>query len=105
MAEIKYKLRKDDLVEVIAGKDKGKKGKIIKVDATKGRVMVTGVNMVKKAQKKRKQTDRGGIIEIEAALAISNVMIVCPKCGAVRLGYKITDGKKIRVCRKCGGAL
>ena len=53
MAEIKYKLRKDDLVEVIAGKDKGKKGKIIKVDATKGRVMVTGVNMVKKAQKKR----------------------------------------------------
>jgi large subunit ribosomal protein L24 len=105
MAEIKYKLRKDDLVEVIAGKDKGKKGKIIKIDATKGRVMVTGVNMVKKAMKKRKQTDRGGIVEIEAALAISNVMMVCPKCGPVRLGYKIEGDKKVRVCRKCGGAL
>jgi len=105
MAEIKYKLRKDDLVEVIAGKDKGKKGKIIQINATKGRVMVTGVNMVKKAMKKRKQTDRGGIVEIEAALSISNVMMVCPKCGPVRLGYKIEGDKKVRVCRKCGGAL
>lgn len=105
MAEIKYKLRKDDLVEVIAGKDKGKKGKIIRIDATKGRVIVTGVNMVKKAMKKRKQNDRGGIVEIEAALAISNVMMVCSKCGPVRLGYKIEGEKKIRVCRKCGGTL
>ena len=105
MAEIKYKLRKDDLVEVIAGKDKGKKGKIIKIDSSKGRGIIAGVNMVKKAMKKRKQNDRGGIMEIEAALAISNVMMVCQKCGPVRLGYKIADGKKSRVCRSCGGAL
>jgi large subunit ribosomal protein L24 len=61
--------------------------------------------MVKKAMKKRKQNDRGGIVEIEAALALSNVMIVCRKCGPTRIGYKIADGKKSRVCRKCGEAL
>ncbi|MDP2816439.1 MAG: 50S ribosomal protein L24, partial [Rectinemataceae bacterium] len=62
MAEIKYKLRKEDLVQVIAGKDKGKQGKIVKVDTEKGRAIVAGVNMVKKSMKKRKQTDRGGIV-------------------------------------------
>lgn len=105
MAEIKYKLRKEDQVQVVAGKDKGKQGKIISIDRAKGRVVVAGCNMVKKAQKKRKQTDRGGIIEIEAALAISNVMIVCRKCGATRIGYKIEGDTKKRVCRKCGEAL
>ncbi len=105
MAEIKFKLRKDDLVEVIAGKDKGKQGKIVKIDVAKARTIVSGVNMVKKAMKKRKQTDRGGIIEIEAALALSNVMIVCKKCGPTRIGYKIDGDKKKRVCRKCGEAL
>jgi large subunit ribosomal protein L24 len=61
--------------------------------------------MVKKAMKKRKQTDRGGIVEIEAALHISNVMIVCKKCGPTRLGYKIEGETKKRVCRKCGEVL
>lgn len=105
MAEIKSKLRKEDLVQVIAGKDKGKQGKVIRIDHEKGRVIVAGVNMVKKAMKKRKQTDRGGIVEIEAALAISNVMAVCKKCGPVRLGYKIEGETRKRVCRKCGEAL
>jgi large subunit ribosomal protein L24 len=105
MADIKFKLRKDDLVEVIAGKDKGKQGKIVKIDQQKSRVIVAGVNMVKKAMKKRKQTDRGGIVDIEASLAISNVMIVCKKCGPTRIGYKIDGDTKKRVCRKCGEAL
>ena len=105
MAEIKYKLRKEDQVQVVAGKDKGKQGKVIKIDRDKGRAIVAGVNMVKKAQKKRKQTDRGGIIEIEAAIAISNIMIVCRKCGPTRIGYKIEGDAKKRVCRKCGEAL
>ena len=105
MAEIKYKLRKEDQVQVVAGKDKGKQGKIISIDREKGRAMVAGCNMVKKAQKKRKQTERGGIIEIEAAIAISNVMIVCRKCGPTRIGYKIEGDAKKRVCRKCGEAL
>ncbi|HUX37118.1 MAG TPA: 50S ribosomal protein L24 [Rectinemataceae bacterium] len=105
MSDVITKLRKEDLVQVIAGKDRGKKGKIISIDRVKGRVIVGGCNMVKKAMKKRKQTDRGGIVEIEAALQLSNVMIVCSKCGPTRIGYKIDGEKKARVCRKCGGAL
>lgn len=104
MAEVKYKLRKEDLVQVVAGKDKGKQGKVVRIDRNKGRVIVAGVNMVKKAQKKRSQTDRGGIVEIEAPLHISNVMIVCKKCGPTRIGYKIEGESKKRVCRKCGEA-
>lgn len=105
MAEVKYKLRKEDLVQVVAGKDKGKQGKVVRIDRNKGRIIVAGVNMVKKAMKKRKQTDRGGIVEIEAALHISNVMIVCKKCGPTRIGYKIEGESRKRVCRKCGEAL
>jgi len=105
MDEYKSKLRKEDQVQVIAGKDKGKQGKVIQIDREKGRAIVAGVNMVKKAQKKRKQTDRGGIIEIEAAIQLSNVMIVCRKCGPTRVGYKIDGDAKKRVCRKCGEAL
>ena len=105
MADVKYKLRKEDQVQVIAGKDRGKQGKIIRIDREKGRAIIHGVNMVKKAQKKRKQTDRGGIIEIEAPIALSNVMIVCRKCGPTRIGYKIDGETKRRICRKCGEAL
>ncbi|MFA5853160.1 MAG: 50S ribosomal protein L24 [Spirochaetales bacterium] len=105
MAEIKYKLRKEDLVQVITGKDKGKQGKILRIDREKGKVIVAGVNMVKKAMKKKNQQDRGGIAEIEAALHISNVMIICKKCGPVKIGYKIEGDTKKRVCRKCGEVL
>ncbi len=105
MAEIKYKLRKEDLVQVIAGKDKGKQGKILKIDREKGRAIVAGVNMMKKAMKKKNQQDRGGIAEIEASLHISNLMIVCKKCGPVKIGYKIEGDAKKRVCRKCGEVL
>jgi len=101
----KFKLKKQDTVQVIAGKDKGKQGRVLKIHRDKDRIIVEGVNMVKKAKKKRKQTDRGGIIEVEAAIHSSNLMIVCKKCGPVRLGYKIDGDKKTRVCRKCGEAL
>ena len=103
----KFKIRKDDTVEVIAGKDKGKRGSVVRV-VTKGdkaRVIVGGVNIVKKAMKRRSQQDQGGIAEIEAPLDISNVAIVCKKCGPTRIGYKIDGDKKIRVCRKCGESL
>jgi large subunit ribosomal protein L24 len=105
MADVKYKLRKEDLVQVISGKDKGKQGKILRIDRDKGRVIVAGINMMKKAMKKKTQQDRGGIAEIEAGLDISNVMIVCKKCGPVKVGYKIDGDTKKRVCRKCGEAL
>ena len=103
--EIKSKLKKDDTVEVIAGKNKGKRGAIIKLDRKNGRAIVQGVNLVKKAMKKRKQTDRGGIIEIEAALDMSNLMIICKKCGVTRVGYKGEKKDKKRICRKCGEVL
>ena len=103
--EKKFKIRKDDTVEVIAGKDKGKRGSVIRVIRDKDRVIVSGVNLVKKAMKKRNQQDRGGIAEIEAALNISNIAIVCKKCGPTRIGYKLDGDKKLRVCRKCGDTL
>jgi len=101
----KFKLKKEDTVKVIAGKDKGKQGRILKILRDKDRVIVEGVNIVKKAMKKRKQSDRGGIKEIEAAIHSSNLMIVCKKCGPVKIGYKIDGDKKLRVCRKCGEVL
>jgi len=105
MVSKKFKIRRDDTVEVIAGKDKGKRGQVIRVVREKDRVIVSGVNIVKKAMKKRTQQDAGGIAEIEAALHISNVAIVCKKCGPTRIGYKIDGDKKNRVCRKCGDTL
>jgi len=101
----KFKLRKEDTVEVITGKDKGKRGRILKILRDKDRAVVEGLNIVKKAQKKRKQQDRGGIIEIEAALHTSNLMIVCKKCGPTRIGYKFDGDKKVRICKKCGEVL
>jgi large subunit ribosomal protein L24 len=101
----KFKLKKEDTVEVITGKDKGKRGRILRIIGDKDRVVVQGVNLVKKAKKRRKQQDRGGIVEIEAALHSSNVMIVCKKCGPVKIAYKFEGDKKIRVCKKCGEAL
>lgn len=104
--ERKFKIRKDDQVEIIAGKDKGKRGNVVRVIRDKDRVIVAGCNIVKKAMKKRSQQDQGGIVEIEAPLNISNVGIVCKKCGRpVKVGYKIDGDKKIRVCRKCGDIL
>ena len=101
----KFKLKKEDTVEIIAGKDKGKRGRILKILRDKDRVVVQGANIVKKAKKRRKQSDRGGIIEIEAAIHSSNVAVVCKKCGPTRIGYKIEGENKTRVCRKCGEAL
>ena len=103
----KFKIHKDDNVEVIAGKDKGKRGSVVRVVTKNGkaRVIVSGVNLVKKAMKRRTQQDAGGIAEIEAPLDISNVAIVCKKCGPTKIGYKIDGDKKIRVCRKCGDVL
>jgi large subunit ribosomal protein L24 len=101
----KFKLKKEDNVEIISGKDKGKRGRILKILRDKDRVVVEGVNIVKKAKKRRNQQDRGGIVEIEAALHSSNVQIVCKKCGPTRIGYKLENDSKIRICRKCGEAL
>jgi large subunit ribosomal protein L24 len=104
----KFKLKKEDTIEIITGKDKGKRGRILKILRDKNRVVVEGANVVKKAKKRRNQQDRGGIVEVEAAIHYSNVAIICKKCGPTRIGYKGTEGStknKTRVCRKCGEAL
>ena len=101
----KFKLKKEDTVEIISGKDKGKRGRILKIIRNKDRVVVEGANLVKKAKKRKNQQDRGGIIEIEAPIHYSNVNIVCKKCGPTRIGYKIDGTNKTRVCKKCGEAL
>jgi large subunit ribosomal protein L24 len=103
--EKKFKIHKDDTVQVIAGKDKGKRGEIVSILPKKDAVVVSGVNIVKKAMKKKSQQDQGGIAEIEAPLNISNVAIVCKKCCPTKIGYKIDGDKKVRVCRKCGDVL
>jgi large subunit ribosomal protein L24 len=102
---MKTKLKKGDQVQIITGKDKGKKGRVLRIDQLTGKVLVEGLNMVKKTQRPKSQKDKGGIIEIESAISPSNVMAVCRKCGPTRIGMKIDGDVKSRVCRKCGEAL
>jgi large subunit ribosomal protein L24 len=102
---VESKLKRDDTVQIVAGKDKGKSGKVMRIDRDRGRVIVQGLNMVKKAVKPKRQNEKGGIIDVEAALAISNVMIVCRKCGPSRIGFDGSGKTKKRICRKCGEEL
>lgn len=99
----KMHVKRGDTVRVISGKDKGKEGKIVSAFPEKGKVIVEGVNMVKKHQKARNAQQESGIISMEAAIDASNVMRVCSKCGkAVRTGIKVLeDGSKVRYCKKC----
>ena len=93
------KIKKNDNIKVIAGKDLGKTGKVLEVDRNKGRIVVEGINMVKKAKRKTRKDQTGGIKEIEAALNISNVKLICPKCKKeTTVGFFISkEAKKNRV--------
>ena len=100
------KIKKDDKVVVLSGKDKGKQGKVLSADPKGAKVIVEGVNVATKHQKPRKQGEEGGIIKKEAPLYACKVMRVCPKCDkATRPASKIVDGKKVRVCKKCGAEI
>jgi large subunit ribosomal protein L24 len=100
------KLKKGDRVRVIAGKDLGKDGVIMRVIPEKNKVIVEGVNIAKKHQRPTRATMQGGIIDKDMPLNASNVALICGSCGATRVGYRIDDaGKKIRICRKCQGDL
>ncbi len=105
MRRLKTYLRKNDRVMVITGKDRGKAGKILSI-LPNGRALVEGVNIVKRHTKPG-PTSRGGILEKEASVHISNLMLICPKCTeTVRVGRKaLEDGTKVRVCKKCGDAI
>ena len=96
-------IKKDDKVIVLSGKDKGKQGKVLSADPKAMKVVVEGVNVATKHQKPMKQGQDGGIIKVETPIYASKVQLVCPKCGkGTRVGHKIADGKKVRVCKKCG---
>jgi len=103
---VKYRIRRDDEVIVVTGRDKGARGKVTRVLPEKGKVIVSKINMIKR-HTKPSQAGSGGIVEREAPLEISNIQFVCPKCDAgVRLGVKtLEDGRKVRTCRKCGEVL
>lgn len=98
------KIKKGDTVMVITGKDKGKKGKVLSVNRKKQRIVVEGVNILKKHVRPTQKNPKGGIITQEGGIHISNVKLICPSCGQpTRVGFKIKDeGVKVRMCKKCG---
>jgi len=99
----KLSIRAGDKVRVIAGKDKGKEAKVLAAVPYKQRVIVERINMVKKATRPTQRNQQGGILEIEAPIHVSNVMLVCPSCSqATRVGRKRVEGTRVRVCKKCG---
>jgi large subunit ribosomal protein L24 len=100
------KIKKDDQVLIIAGNDKGKKGKVLKSIPTKSRIVVEGIALVKKHVKPKKSGQKGQVVSSPRAINISNVELVCSKCGkATRVGYETVEGKKYRVCKKCGARI
>lgn len=99
---VTYRIKKNDQVQITAGKDRGKSGRVLRVDRARGRVVVEGLNMVKKTVRPKGQNQKGGITSVEAALAVSNVNIVCKKCGPTRVGMRMEKEQKIRFCKKCG---
>ncbi len=108
MAEVQTPIRRNDNVVVTTGKDRGKRGRVLKVLRDKNRVVVEGVNFINRHTKPNPQKNiKGGIMKREAPLHASNVQLVCPECGAqTRIGHKLLgDGRKVRICRKCQGVV
>ena len=96
------KVKKGDLVKMLAGKDREKTGKVLKVVPENGKVVVEGLNLMKKHNRPRREGEKGQRIEIPRAIDISNVVVVCPKCGKPsRICYRETNGEKLRFCKKC----
>ena len=101
------RIKKNDIVAVISGKDKGKRGKVLEIFPHESRAVVENINLVKKARRRTQQNQKGGIVDIEAAIHLSNVMIICKQCDKPTR-FRVTvlkDGAKIRECKKCGAAI
>lgn len=107
MARIRIGIKKNDTVQVMAGKDKGKRGRVLKVFPERARVLVEKINMIKRHTRPSQENQQGGIVEKEGSIHLSNAMPVCKKCdGPVRVRHqKLKDQKKVRLCAKCGEAL
>ena len=100
-------IRKNDKVVVLSGRDKGKQGEVLRAMPKEGKVVVQGVSVATKHQKARKQGEESSIIKVETPIYACKVMVVCPKCSKpTRVAHKVTaDGKKVRVCKKCGAEI
>jgi large subunit ribosomal protein L24 len=108
VSQIALPIKKNDNVVVIAGRDRGKRGRVLRVVPSKNRLIVEGVNFIKRHTRANPQRNiKGGIVEREATLALSNVQLVCPECGApTRIGRKrLDDGRRVRFCVKCKGVV
>lgn len=100
------KIRKGDRVQVLQGKDRGKSGDVMRAIPAKNKVIVEGVNISKRHSRPRSGTMQGGIIDKDMPMHVASVAIVCSRCGPTRIGYREDDqGRKVRICRKCGGDL
>jgi len=100
------KIKKDDQVQVLSGKDRGRQGRVSRVLPKEGKVIVDGINVAKRHQKATRATMQGGIIDKDMPIPVSNVAVVCSSCGPTRVGYRFDpDGTKFRICKKCGGDL
>ena len=100
-----FKIKKNDRIKVLTGKDSGKTGKVLRIDPSKGRLYIEGINIIKRHTRKKSQNQPGGIISKEGPVNISNVVVVCPNCSkTTRISFELKDsGDKVRVCKKCGG--
>jgi large subunit ribosomal protein L24 len=107
LGELVVQIRKNDSVMVISGRERGKTGKVLRVNPQAEAVFIERVNMVKRHTKPRGPQQAGGIVEKEASIPAANIMLMCDKCNApVRVGRKtLADGRKVRICRRCGEAL
>lgn len=102
----KIKIKKGDHVVILAGKNRGAKGKVLKVLPWEGRVVVEGVNLLKKRERSRQQGQKGQMIAMASPVNVSNVALFCGSCGrGVRLGSKLVGDKKTRICKRCGAAI
>ena len=97
------KIKKGDTILIISGKDRGKKAKVLEIFPKEKKVIVEGANLRKKHVKPKKSGEKGQVIQLPGPIDISNLKIICPKCGkAARVGYRLAEKKKFRICKKCG---
>jgi large subunit ribosomal protein L24 len=105
-AHVRVDIRRNDTVKVITGRDKGKEGRVLRVFPADAKVLVEHVMVVKKHVRPNPQRNiKGGIAEQESRISISNVQLVCPTCGPVRIGHEFRGDRKVRICKKCGTTL
>ena len=102
-AELKFHIKKDDLVEVNTGEEKGRRGRVLEIIPAKSQAIIEGINLVKKHQRARSQTKPSGVVTVPGPLHISNLVLICSKCGKkTRIKKEKIENKRVRICKKCG---